>query len=147
MTLIPFQSFVNLTMVLSYLGSALQRESVSWFSGVKITFRSYRSPQPRYQGLVMQLERVFRDADVNIIFRSLSSSATKMLNILTLNRKRSYRKRLRLAEYQKIRAPIQLPSQGIRRFSTKMRERLVCSLSVLVNFSIADYGNLLRRRF
>ena len=74
--------------MLGYPGYALKRKKVSWFSGVKITFRSYRSPQPRYRGQVMQRERVFRDADVNIIFRSFRSSAAKMLNIWTLNGRR-----------------------------------------------------------
>ena len=93
------------------------------------------------------LERVFRDADVNIIFRSLSSSAAKMLNISTMNKRRFYKKRLKIAEYEQTRAPKQLPSQENRRILMKMRDRSVCPLIVLVTFLAVDFGILFRRRF
>jgi len=55
-------------MVLSYFGSALQRERVSWNAGVKITSRSHRSSQPRYQGITLQLGRVSK----MLVWKSLS---------------------------------------------------------------------------
>ena len=147
MTLIFDQESINFKMVLGYLGYALKREGVAWLSGIKLAFPSNRSPQPRHQGSALKLEGVFRDSDVNINFRSLLLSSAKMPNLLTFNRRRYYRKSSRIAEYSQTRAPMQLPSQGIKRFSMKMRERLVCSLIMLVTFSPADTGKLLRRRF
>ena len=134
-------------MVLGCLGYTLQRETVSWSSGVKITSRSYRSPQPGYQGSGLKLERVFREPDVNIYFRSPRSSYAKMSNILTMNARRHYRKRSKIAEYIQTRAPTQLPSQENRRFLTKMRDRQVYLLIVVVTFLTADIGKLFRCRF
>ena len=62
---------IFLPTVLSYLGYALTDGRVSWYAGVKITFRSPRSPQPRYRGITLQPEKVSKYIGVKIIFLSL----------------------------------------------------------------------------
>ena len=58
----------------------------------------------------------------------------KTLDLITQNERWQYRTRSRNSWVPQIRAPHQLPSKDIKRFSRKMRERIVYSLTTLVNF-------------